>query len=178
MRAEFKQSVEPIDILLGEVVSERHPYTGQQMLRRLDTQTLTRMYEYGTFNVSAFERVPRAYYVPSELEDVIERLEAHGIHTELLDEMFRGEVEQFQIESFSSAEREFQGHRERTLTGSYGVTQAVLAAGTRVVPLDQPLGRLVFMLLEPMSDDGFVNWNLLDDVLVGAAVYPIVRTVE
>jgi len=34
------------------------------------------------------------------------------------------------------------------------------------------------MLLEPMSDDGFVNWNLLDEVLVGAAVYPIVRTVE
>jgi len=136
------------------------------------------MYEYGTFAASAFERVPRAYYVPSNLENVIERLEAHGIHTELLDAESTREVEQFQIGSTSSTDREFQGHRERTLTGSYELTQAVLAAGTRVVPLDQPLGRLVFMLLEPMSDDGFVNWNLLDDVLVGAAVYPIVRTVE
>jgi hypothetical protein len=148
------------------------------MLRRLDTQTLTRMYEYGTFNVSAFERVPRAYYVPSELEDVIERLDAHGILTELLDAESTREVEQFQIGSTSSADREFQGHREQTLTGSYELTRTVLAGGTRVVPLDQPLGRLVFMLLEPMSDDGFVNWNLLDDVLAGASVYPIVRTVE
>ena len=178
VRAGFKQSVEPVDILLGEVMSERHPYTGQQMLRRLDIQTTTSMYEYGTFAASAFERVPRAYYVPSNLENVIERLEAHGIHTELLDAESTREVEQFQIGSTSSTDREFQGHRERTLTGSYELTQAVLAAGTRVVPLDQPLGRLVFMLLEPMSDDGFVNWNLLDDVLVGAAVYPIVRTVE
>ena len=96
----------------------------------------------------------------------------------MLDAESTREVEQFQIGSTSSADREFQEHRERTLTGSYELTQAVLAAGTRVVPLDQPLGRLVFMLLEPMSDDGFVNWNLLDDVLVGAAVYPIVRTVE
>ena len=148
------------------------------MLRRLDIQTTTSMYEYGTFAASALERVPRAYYVPSNLENVIERLEAHGIHTESLDAESTREVEQFQIGSTSSADREFQGHRERTLTGSYELTQAVLAAGTRVVPLDQPLGRLVFMLLEPMSDDGFVNWNLLDEVLVGAAVYPIVRTVE
>ncbi len=178
VRAGFKQSVEPVDILLGEVMSERHPYTGQQMLRRLDIQTTTSMYEYGTFAASALERVPRAYYVPSNLENVIERLEAHGIHTELLDAESTREVEQFQIGSTSSTDREFQGHRVRTLTGSYGVTRAVLAPGTRLVPLDQPLGRLVFMLLEPLSDDGFVNWNLLDDVLVGASLYPIVRTVE
>ena len=50
-----------------------------------------------------------------------------------------------------------------------------LPAGTVVVSVDQPLGRLAFMLLEPRSDDGLVNWNVLDEALEGAEVYPIVR---
>jgi len=31
-----------------------------------------------------------------------------------------------------------------------------------VVPVDQPLGRLIFTLLEPRSADGFADWNILD----------------
>ena len=44
-----------------------------------------------------------------------------------------------------------------------------------MVEVDQPLGRLVFYLLEPRADDGFANWGLLDDALEGSEVYPIVR---
>jgi hypothetical protein len=41
---------------------------------------------------------------------------------------------------------------------------------------DQPLGRLVFYLLEPASDDGLVAWNYLDDqVKQDTALYPILR---
>jgi hypothetical protein len=35
-------------------------------------------------------------------------------------------------------------------------------AGTVVVSLEQPLARLAFTLLEPRSEDGFVNWNVMD----------------
>ena len=55
-----------------------------------------------------------------------------------------------------------------------GVDRTV-PAGTLVVPVDQPLGRLVFTLLEPRSDDGAVNWNLLDDQVAAGSVYPILR---
>jgi hypothetical protein len=48
-------------------------------------------------------------------------------------------------------------------------------AGSVVVPVGQPLGRLVFYLLEPRSDDGFVNWNLYDRIIESGGV-PIVRT--
>jgi len=39
----------------------------------------------------------------------------------------------------------------------------------------QPLARLAFYLLEPRSDDGLTNWNLLDEALSGAKIYPILR---
>ncbi|MDX1395344.1 MAG: peptidase M14, partial [Gemmatimonadota bacterium] len=49
------------------------------------------------------------------------------------------------------------------------------AEGDWLVPLDQPLGRLIFTLLEPRSDDGFADWGFLADVLSPGADYPILR---
>ena len=52
-----------------------------------------------------------------------------------------------------------------------------LPAGTVQVDIRQPLGRLAFYLIEPRSDDGLVDWNILDDALgEGVKVFPIVRT--
>jgi hypothetical protein len=49
-------------------------------------------------------------------------------------------------------------------------------AGTLRLDMTQPLARLAFYLIEPRSDDGLVDWNLLDEALKDAKVYPIVRT--
>lgn len=178
VRAEFERSDARKEILLGEVMTERHPLTGQPVLRRLDRQIPTRMYEFGTFAAAETERVPSAYYIPAVLTGAIDRLEAHGVQTEQFNGPTTREVERFRIESSTAAEREFQGHRERTLTGMYQLADVTLAAGTRIVHVDQPLGRLVFTLLEPRSDDGLVNWNVLDEVLSDADFYPIVRSVQ
>ena len=52
-----------------------------------------------------------------------------------------------------------------------------MPAGTFRVEMKQPLARLAFYLLEPRSDDGLVDWNLLDEALgEDVTVYPIVRT--
>ena len=41
--------------------------------------------------------------------------------------------------------------------------------------VDQSLGRLLFSLLEPQSDDGFANWGFLADRLRAGERYPILR---
>jgi hypothetical protein len=43
------------------------------------------------------------------------------------------------------------------------------------IGMNQPLARLAFYLLEPASDDGLVAWNVLDDPLKDAKMYPILR---
>ena len=46
-----------------------------------------------------------------------------------------------------------------------------------VVDVNQPLGRLAFYLIEPRSDDGLADWNILDEALgEGVTVFPIVRS--
>ena len=44
--------------------------------------------------------------------------------------------------------------------------------------MDQPLARMVFLLLEPRSDDALVvwNWNMMDDVIDQSPIYPVLKT--
>ncbi|MGH7507188.1 MAG: M14 family metallopeptidase, partial [Longimicrobiales bacterium] len=174
VRADYERS-DTVTILMGDVAEERHPYTGEIMLRRLDVKRPVPMPEFGTFRPTETERVPQAYLVPPELADVIERLAAHGVRTTPLTAAREMEVERFRIDSTTVAAREFQGHRERTLFGAWEPATVAVPAGTLVVTTDQPLGRLTFTLLEPRSADGFVDWNVLDPVLEGAAHYPVLR---
>jgi hypothetical protein len=164
-----------VEILLGEVAEERHPYTGHPMFRRLDVVRPERMPEFGSFTGTETVSVPAAYVVPPELSVVIERLGAHGVVMEPLKVAQRRTLERFRIDSTVVAEREFQGHRERTVFGDYEQIEDSLPAGTVLVPTDQPLGRLVVLLLEPRSDDGLLTWNVLDRALEGATHYPIQR---
>ncbi|HUP00634.1 MAG TPA: M14 family metallopeptidase [Gemmatimonadota bacterium] len=177
VRAEIARSAEAVEILLGEVEATRHPYTGEVMLRRRDVPRPEVMPEYGSFAATETAVVPQAYLVPAGLAKATDLLAAHGILHHALAEPATLLVQEFRITGSSRAEEEFQGHRERTLDGAWGmVAERTIPAGTIVVPLDQPLARLAVLLLEPRSDDGLVNWGQLDAVLEGAGTYPILRT--
>ena len=88
-------------------------------------------------------------------------------------------MEEFQIETNTQAANPFQNHKERTLTGKWVATKKELPAGTLAIPMNQPLARLAFYLLEPRSDDGLTDWNLLDAALgPDVKLYPILRSVK
>jgi hypothetical protein len=175
VRADLKKSDHQIDVLMGEVERIRNPYSGQMMNNRLDVSRPERMWEAGTFEGTVSERVPRAYYVPATLTAAIDRLQAHGVTMTATTSETRVSGEQFTIATSTQEAQPFQNHRERTLTGAWEPAEVTLPAGTFVVPMTQPLARLAFYLIEPRSDDGLVDWNLLDEALRDAKVYPIVR---
>jgi hypothetical protein len=147
------------------------------MYRRSDVVKPETMPEYGTFKATETERVPSAYYVPAELAKAVDNLRAHGVLMTPLKTAQTLQIEQFTIETSSLSDRAFEGHNERTLTGKWDAAERELPAGTLRIDMKQPLARLAFYLIEPRSDDGLVDWNLLDDAL-GESVpaYPIVRT--
>ena len=67
-------------------------------------------------------------------------------------------------------------HQERTVTGKYETVERTIPAGTYRVPMNQPLARLAFYLIEPRSNDGLLTWNFLDDALKESKTYPIIRS--
>ncbi|MGW8267539.1 MAG: M14 family metallopeptidase [Longimicrobiales bacterium] len=178
LRATFRRSEAPVTILMGEVVEELNPYSGQVMLRRTDAQTPTEMYEFGTFSPTEREVVPAAYFVPADQGTLIERIQAHGIRTSVLPEAREVEIQEFAVDSVTTSPREYEGHQEQTVFGRYRSVTRTLEPGTVVVSLEQPLARVAFGLLEPRSDDGFVAWGFLTDGLEGGVPYPVTRALS
>lgn len=180
LRAEFERSAQPVDILLGQMTEERNPYTGAVMLRRTDVQRPERMYEFGTFTPTEFERAPAAYLVPATLRAVLTKLGQHGVRTRVLERDTVVAGERFAIDSTWVAEREYQTHRERTITGRWQPESLSLKAGDYVlVDMAQPLARLIFYLLEPRSDDGLASWNAMERELApGVKQYPVLRVAK
>ena len=176
-RAVARRSPEPVEILLGRTEELPHPETGEPMRRRLDVVEPTLMDEYVAFEAAGegVESAPASYYVPADLTSVVDLLAAHGVDAEPLEADAAVDAEQFVISGTSLAERPFEGHRERRVEGAWEAVERTLPAGTLVVPVTPSLGRLVFALLEPRSDDGVVNWNLLDDRIEAGYLYPILR---
>ncbi len=175
LRAEMK-STGTIEVLMGEVSEEKHPVDGHIMNLRKDVKKPEVMADYLTFAGLEAERVPSAYFIPPRLTEAVDRLRAHGVQLTPIASPANLAVEEFRIDSSTTAPTAFQNHNERALTGAWATAQRDVPEGTFRLDMTQPLARLAFYLIEPRSDDGLVDWNLLDEALKDAKTYPILRT--
>ena len=146
------------------------------MDRRADVRKPERMPEYGTFKATDAERVPSFYYLPPT-PDRGDRppARARGPDDDPRapgDRRGRGVSDFRQRASRASS----KGTRSGSLKGSWVAAEGQLPAGTLRVDMSQPLARLAFYLIEPRSDDGLVDWNILDEAIGESKVYPIVRS--
>jgi hypothetical protein len=178
------RSAQPVQILMGECEEERNPYTGAMMLRRKDVSKPEQMFEAITFEPTETSRAPRAYIIPGNLptrtlQRVLDRLQAHGVKTQKLASATTVKGEQFTMASTTTEARAFQNHNTRTIVGEWTAADLAVPEGSIVVPVEQPLGRLVFLLLEPRSNDSLAYWNLFDDDATrDLKAYPVMRTME
>jgi hypothetical protein len=177
------QSVKRGPIRVEEIVrtgdSIRYEAGLPRGLRRTGRVRTVEMPIYDRFAPTLSVPTPYAYAFGRDVADsLLKRLAMHGILVEQLDEPLETSAATFTIDSTSVAARPFQNHRERRLYGSWGAPVGrTIPAGSYVVLSGQPLGILATYLLEPESDDGFVDWNVLDP-WVTARTYPVVRIVQ
>jgi hypothetical protein len=170
----------PVDILVGAVDTIPNPRSGRLMTRMVEPVAMpTRMPDYGVFAATRTRRVPRSYVLAASTSGLHERvagkLREHGIRVDSLAAAATIGVEAFVLDTVARAERPFQGHQEVSVTGRFERRDMNVPAGSVVVRTDQPLGRLVFYLLEPESVDSLATWNLLDDALKPGTAHPVMK---
>lgn len=173
IRATWEALPEPVEILLGAVDTLAHPVTGSPMYQRRAVRTPETMPAYVRFAPSETVVAPQAYVMTSWSNRLVILLHSHGIqyrHGTIPAEA----TERFRVDSVRTAERAFQHVRMQEVFGAWEADPAPASGTALIVPVDQPLGRLVVMLFEPRSDDGLVAWGLLADALAGDRV-PIRR---
>lgn len=130
-----------------------------------------RMPVYDRWESTKVRRFPWAYLLPADATAAIELLERHGVQVRRLDEDWTGLCDRFDIAKASQGTQPFQGHRLWTLDGEYRADRVTWPKGSFLVETGQPLGVLIFHLIEPESTDGLANWGFLGD-FTAPSVYP------
>ena len=110
--------------------------------------------------------LPAGYFLPAAEGDVAALLRSHGIQVQRLTAAGYDTVETLAGTELKWGARQFQGHHLLEVTGTWSRVPRAVPAGTYFVSAAQPLGRLVFALLEP-EGYGLARWGMLDR-LVGA----------
>ena len=164
-----------VEILMGEVEEDVNPFSGRVLHKRLDMRRPEQMWEEATFESTETERVPQAYFVPADEKVALERLRAHGIALEKVEQAITLPLEEFRIASTETTPQPFENHQERTVSGQYVAVERQIPAGAYRVSMSQPLARLAFYLLEARSNDGLLTWNVFDEA-VKRGTHPILRS--
>ena len=160
------RGVEPL--LVRGVEKRPDPETGEEVQVATGARRTIEVPMFVEFAATATKPAPRAYLVSGERTDILALLDAHGIRHETFDHPTTHLVQTFvvfdpgpQAELFPGA----PGHRPRQVSWDVHEGPRTLPAGTVRVPMDQPLARIAFHLLDPESDDGLVVWNFWDAVI-------------
>lgn len=166
-----------VDIVVGDVTKVVNPRSGREMLAMTDMAVPVPMKDFGIFAATRSLAMPRGWLIPASprVSAALDRLRWHGVTVREVAGAAPVPVQRFTINTYTRAERVFQGRREARLQGSYDDAQLRVAPGAFFVPANQALARLAFYLLEPESDDGLVTWNVIEEGLAAGATYPIYR---
>jgi hypothetical protein len=108
---------------------------------------------------------PAAYWVPRQWNDVIDRLRAHGIPMETIQEPKELEVEMYRVHAPKISKEPFEGHVNAI--GTFAAEHRVekFLPGSVRVPVLAPFGDLVCALLEPASEDSFFSWGFFLEII-------------
>jgi len=102
------------------------------------------------------------YAFDGRLDIMANHLRRHGIQVEKLMAETTVPVDRFRIEEISWASTPYQNHLLAEAKVELVPGQMTLPAGTYVVRIRQPAGRLIPLLMEPDAEDSMLRWNFLD----------------
>lgn len=141
--------------------------------RPTDVETEYEVVHLGRYEPTLSVLRPYAYILRPGLEEVVKKLEQHGIDVEPFEGDATAEI--YTISNIDRAEREFQGHKIVLADASARTARRSYPAGSHIAYTAQPLGTLLVYLVEPQASDGLVAWNYFDQWLEVGAEFPVVR---
>lgn len=120
---------------------------------------------FGSFRARESVVPPRAYLIPREWTEITERLRWHGVKLDTLTRPMELSVELYRMDSVKFASESFEGRVRVSYKPAIKDTTLTYPAGTVVVDVRQPAGKVAMQLLEPKGPDSFISWGFLNTVL-------------
>lgn len=132
--------------------------------RELPIETEVAYQDY--YKPSDSVKIPKAYILGRQWQNVIEKLELNKILYTRLQKDSTIAVESYKINDYKTYTSPYEGHYPHYNT-TVNVTYSTIEfhAGDIIIPTDQPGFRYLLETLEPAAFDSFFNWNFFDTIL-------------
>ncbi|HPK05365.1 MAG TPA: M14 family metallopeptidase [Bacteroidales bacterium] len=113
---------------------------------------------------SATTMLPEAYIIPAEWTEIIGRIKYHGITMYPVREKINIEIETYVFENPVWSIMPNEGHHTVNAEATPVIMKREFAAGSVIIPIDQPSARLIARMLEPKSNDSFLYWGFFNAI--------------
>ena len=151
-----------------EVVVGMVPETTKEVVRFNDLATAKQIdvclpvADASNMSPTLVRQRPTAYLLDATCHKAAQTLAGLGIEVTQLKKSKRMEVEAYWPSSLTKAEKAWEGIHRTTLTTQTKKTKRKFPKGTYVVSTRQPMGNLIVTLLEPESECGLVDFEVID----------------
>ena len=153
-------------VLNYPVTMDSSAITGGKYARWDRARPLTDTVPYfGSFRAKKSIVPPRAYLIPKEWTEIIDRLRGHGVKLDTLTSATEISVELYRLDSVKFAGESFEGRVGVSYTTSVRDTALRYPSGTVVVNTRQPAGKVAMQALEPDGPDSFLSWGFMNTIL-------------
>ncbi len=133
--------------------------TGKEYVEWTGSPVTIRTPVYRMNEPSGYLSLPKAYWIPAAWNEVIERLQIHGIKIEITKEVIIKEVEMYRITEFEFGKSPYENRMRVTGKPVAEMRKESFPAGSVRIPTDQDLAELIALLLEPSSSDSYLQWG-------------------
>lgn len=111
-------------------------------------------------------KLPEAYWLSAEWPNLIEKIKAHGIKVETIQQSKVIPVSQDFITQYKLSDQPSEGNvRFQEFKTEPIIREIEFPAGSIRIPVGQPLGELLVILMEPESVDSFFQWGYFHSIL-------------
>lgn len=118
---------------------------------------------YPRYRATASAAMPKYYVVPQAWNDVVLRLQYHGIEMQPLAKDTLLELSTVYLEKWEHGRRPYEGHFRTEVQSVRRIKQERLFyAGDYLVPADQGNRYFLASVLDPMSVDSYLSWGFFD----------------
>ncbi|MGL5014840.1 MAG: M14 family zinc carboxypeptidase [Bacteroidales bacterium] len=152
----------PVAVSFSSEVIENYPLPFvNQIKNRIDTLELTVSNALNS-SVKLSRELPASYLILQDQVKAIETLTQMGIEFTRLESDQEYEVESFLINRVEKEDQSFKNFTPVRVTTQVEKSKILFPKGTVLVPTTQKRSRLLSLMLEPESSNGFVNYRVIE----------------
>ena len=160
----FRENTVPMKFLAITNESYLSEITGNQEVRWLGEPITLNIPVHYMDVPKDFVQKPIAYWVPGSWKEIISRIKIHGIQFEEVPGQPKKMLSRLKFRDPKFSESIYEGHFTVKSDFVEFRQEDTFPLGTVRVPVDQPLGDLVMVLLDPRFQDSFFQWGFFNQI--------------